>query len=185
LTDLLAVVFSFLEKEITMGYMQPRVFVADVYYVETECGTEIVEASIVGDNPSHDDFLQYIQGETIEEVELQKNKVLGHTTAPGYLDQTDLSVFDTEAEAWEYLVEEYPGVFTWHVDTTADPETENPLAWVYAPDETAALALRCAIQSIDGGRIEQDGSFLYAPIMSYKDAMEELEAAGFEVREEV
>jgi hypothetical protein len=161
-----------------MSFMQPRVFIANVFEVETDCGTEVVLEDVVGKDPSPEDFENYLEGE-YESHERFENAVLAHLTAPGYLDQTDLCRFETETEAWEYLVEQHPDAFTWQVETTA----ENPTAHIHAPTEEAALALRAAVQSVNGSNLEQDGTFLYAAVSDAEAASQELLDAGFRTEE--
>ena len=162
-----------------MSFMQPRVFTANVYAVNTEVGSELVLEETVGKNASREDFSQYVEGEEIGEVELIENAVLGHLTAPGYMDRTDFVVYNTEQEAWEDLIGIFPDAFTWSVEHSS----ENPTAHIYAACNEAAKALSEAVQSIDGSRLEVDGSFVYAVITSPEDATNELLDHGFETKE--
>jgi len=162
-----------------MSFMQPRVFIANVYEVETEVGTELVLEDVAGKGATAEGLSQYLEGDRIESIELKENAVLGHLTAPGYMDQTELEVFETELEAWESLVENHPEVFRWGVEHAA----ENPTAHIYAPTEEAAMALQAAVQSLNGALLERDGVFIYAAIMDPQAASQELSEQGFEVEE--
>ncbi len=88
-----------------MSFMQKQIWREDVWEVETSQGTELVPADLVGPKPSHEDFKDYLEGDEVYETELHKNKVLARMSAPGYMDQTCLLMFDTEQEAGLALTE--------------------------------------------------------------------------------
>lgn len=90
-----------------MAFMERQVVHGDWLRVETDNGTEFIPADLA-DKDDWDDIAQYIEGdvESIEDVE----GVTGwgaRMTAPGYLDCTPWSVFDTKQEAEDYLTEQY------------------------------------------------------------------------------
>ena len=168
-----------------MVFMKPVVFVANAYVVETEMGTETVLEEVAGPGASHYSLAKFLEGSNISSVELKKNQVLGHLSASGYMDQTDVERFDSIQEAWNSLVDQYPEAFEFQVEFTADQESgEMPTAHRHASCIEEALALRLAVQSVDGGHMELDGTFLYAPIADPQVAKDELEASGFTVIED-
>lgn len=65
-----------------MPYMVPVVEKTSVFVVETNCGTEVIPADLVGRDPSPNDFVDFIEGDDIEDFTLVKNAVVGHMTAP-------------------------------------------------------------------------------------------------------
>lgn len=111
---------SFMEKQITGNVRWLR--------VETTHGTEFVSVFDSGlDWPNSgtlrgealQDAITQLQDYTDGEPESWENiKGFGaRLSAPGYLDCTEWTVFDTETEAREYLDSEYP-------DEDESPETE-------------------------------------------------------------
>lgn len=90
-----------------MGFMQRQIELGDWYEVETDNGSEIIPADLVGTNPRLEDFELYCEGKP-REFELKKNKYGARLSAPGYMDKTDWDIFDTEDEAKKYLEETYP-----------------------------------------------------------------------------
>lgn len=88
---------SFMQRQITRKI--------EWYEVETNVGTEFVDASIFP-NPTLDDLAEYVEGKPES-----FRGITGHgcrLSAPGYMDCTDWSVFDTVKECEEYLDEYYP-----------------------------------------------------------------------------
>lgn len=97
------------------------------YVVDTSDGTEYIDASWIGDLPGLDnagDIVSFADDASIGDRETitdaLKDYVNGtiygveridgygaHLTMPGYLDQTEWSVFETEHDAIVYLVEMY------------------------------------------------------------------------------
>lgn len=51
-----------------------------------------------------DCFNWFDMSETLKELEIKRNAYGARTHAPGYLDSTEWTVFDTEEEALEYLL---------------------------------------------------------------------------------
>lgn len=163
-----------------MSFMKPVVVHTLALVVETRCdGTVIVPVDSPDEKPAMfaaDDVLSF-------EV---RRGFAARLSAPGYMDATDWSLHDTEAEAWASLVEEYPEAFTFVVELTADDDAGT--AHIYAPSDEAADAIRDALGSVCGQTIEQDGDFLYVSLAGLdedeRDAIrDEIEAAGFDTIE--
>ena len=90
-----------------MGFMEPQIELGNWYACEDKHGgTEIVPADLVGETPKLADFALYCEGDIVS-FELLKNKYGARLSAPGYMDKTDWSMFDTEEEAQKYLDEIY------------------------------------------------------------------------------
>lgn len=163
-----------------MTFMQPQVMKGEFYEVDTNSGTCIIPADVVGKDPTADMFDPYIA----DGVALAFEKKIGfgaRTSAPGFMDCTDWCLFNTEKEAWSYLIEQYPESFTWTIDDTT--------AHMYLPSTAAAEAMKEALQTIDGTRIESDNEFIYVAFNpedpdAPQRVQAELEAASFEVKED-
>lgn len=87
-----------------MPFMQPQIEHGEWYIVEATQGTFAVHA---GWGPTYNtslmDLRPYVDG-----MPISYERVTGYgarLSAPGYLDCTDWTVFDTEREAKEYLDE--------------------------------------------------------------------------------
>jgi len=97
-------------KSAQSDFMQPVVQFGEWYELETEMGTEVVPGDLVGSVDPDDDVMElfgdYIEGDDIYEVQLTKGYG-ARLSAPGYLDATEWTVFDTEQEAWDFLEEMY------------------------------------------------------------------------------
>lgn len=102
-----------------MAFMQKQITIKCAWYrVETTHGTEYIDADVIGkQEPADSDaFADYCEG-TVQSWEL----IQGHgarLSAPGYMDCTEWTVFDTEEEARKYLDETYP-------DDEEEDEEEN------------------------------------------------------------
>lgn len=94
-----------------MAFMQPKIYRADYFKVNTSCGTEIVPCDVIGltMNVHVDALLNYLEGTPDDPEELCEVSTgyLARLSAPGYLDCTDWSAHATEDEAREYLREMY------------------------------------------------------------------------------
>jgi hypothetical protein len=99
---------SFMQRQVTRKQRWLR--------VETTQGTEFLPADLVGDIADCHDaddmpiWFNKIQQFTTGEPESWET-IVGfgaRLSAPGYLDCTEWTVFETEAEAEEYLRENYP-----------------------------------------------------------------------------
>lgn len=106
-------------------------------------------------------------------------------SAPGYMDCTEWSVYETEKKAWTVLIDEYPEAFTWTVELTADDDAGT--AHIYMASDAAGKAMKEAVQSLGGANLERDGAFVYAALPSDEDGRNairtELDDAGFETEE--
>jgi hypothetical protein len=180
-----------------MGHMQPQVRFDRWYIVETTHGTVCVASDDVHNrgvllSRVHIAGLlrQYCEG-TVLSWEV-KDGFGARISAPGYMDCTEWDVFPgrgsdqkAETEAWAYLVENYPDVFTFAHDDHS--------IWRYCGSSAEARALRDAIQSVHGQRVEiSDGTFLSvfsvdendpAAEGMVKQAIEALELGGFTTEE--
>lgn len=90
-----------------MSFMRKNIYRADAYSVETNHGIEIVPVDVVGDKATAFDLKDFVEGSEIVDFERCNDKVLANMTAPGYMDSTELCMFDTEKEAEEYLDDLY------------------------------------------------------------------------------
>ena len=87
-------------------FMQPEIYEGDYWEVETDAGTEIVPTDVASDE---DELPDFIEGSEVLSAEL-KHGWLARIQAPGYLDSSPWSAFDTYDEAAEHLVEMYGDV---------------------------------------------------------------------------
>lgn len=118
-----------------MAFMVPEYTEGLWWEVETKYGGQIVPADLVGvpeefkEGATVDceaivfaelvsDLAEYIEGppEGVREITLKRG-VGARLQAPGYMDCTDWSVFDTEEEAKEHIRDTYE----------VDPDTGNDL----------------------------------------------------------
>jgi hypothetical protein len=109
-----------------MAFMQKQITVKRKWYeIETNAGTWFVDvADVDGGRFAKDleeglvldtwaletlskDYLQYTEGSRLEGLSVREGYG-ARLSAPGYLDCTDWSVFDTAEEAEKYLAENYP-----------------------------------------------------------------------------
>ena len=91
-----------------MGFMKPQIVYGAFWRVETTAGTEFIDADLIGRSELDD----CCEG-TIEEDE-DPEMIHGwgaRLSAPGYLDCTDWSVFNTQEKAESELREMYPEAF--------------------------------------------------------------------------
>jgi hypothetical protein len=96
-----------LERELDKlcGHLSPDIKHGTWYEVETSYGIDIVEAEIVGNDPTLEDFIDFCEGEP---ESFTKCKGWGaRMNAAGYMDCTEWSLFKTENEAAEWLIETY------------------------------------------------------------------------------
>ena len=180
---------------IKAAFMQPQVFKGDVLVVETDDGTSYIpgadakglmvetrNSSPEEVNTAVAEFLGMDDG-SVSEVSIEKGKWLARSSAPGYMDQTDYSMFDSEEEAWEYLIDMDASLFTWTVELTASDD-EGGTAHIYMESDAAAKAMQKAVQSIGGAKLERDGDFVYAPLSGNgEDVMSDLDGMGFSTEE--
>lgn len=77
-----------------------------VWVVDTDQGTEIVPIDVCDDREG---LTQYLQGEPydLQDAERRSGQYIARLSAPGFMDCTDWSIFDSYQAAAEYLVETY------------------------------------------------------------------------------
>ena len=102
---------------LAQGFMVPCVWQADVWEVSADHGsTYYVDANVAGvgkDGASPDNLQDYVEGTLdIDDdgrpiATLHRGVWMAQLSAPGYLDQTEPSMFSTRVEAEAYLVEMY------------------------------------------------------------------------------
>lgn len=94
-----------------MSFMKPEVFHGRFFRVNTSEGTEFVPVYVVGRTCSThvEALLNYLSGTPDDGDELCEihEGWLARMAAPGYLDCTDWSAYDTEEEAREALQDMY------------------------------------------------------------------------------
>ncbi len=185
-------------RKVKAGHMQAQVFKGDVLVVETDDGTSYIpgddakklmvetrNASPEEVNTAVAEFLGMDEG-SVSDVSIEKGKWLARSSAPGYMDATDYSMFDTEQEAWSYLIDMDPSLFTWSVELTADVDDEGigGTAHIYMDSDAAAKAMVDSVQSVEGSKLERDGDFVYVGLTGNGEAVkDELEAMGFGTEE--
>lgn len=181
-------------RKVKAAFMQPQVFKGTVLVVETDDGTNYIpgddakklmnetrNSSPEEVNLAVEEFLGLDEG-SVSDVSIETNKWLARSSAPGYMDATDYSMFDSEEEAWEYLIDMDASLFTWTVELTASEE--GGTAHIYMESDAAAKAMQKAIQSIGGAKLERDGDFVYAPLSGNgEDVMSDLDGMGFSTEE--
>jgi len=95
-----------------MAFMQKQVYFGGYFEIETNQGTEIVPADVIGRTMgTHvEAFNNYLEGKPFDEDEVIEHKEgwLGRMSAPGYMDCTAWAAYASEAEAIAEL-EEYFG----------------------------------------------------------------------------
>lgn len=160
-----------------MSHLVPRVFQDDLVMYEiggegpfllARGGLGALPFTLTDQDAVKDIVAKYIgleSGEEISGLEIKHQRWLAHLTAPGFLDQTEMDEFDTEAEAWDHLVSNHPEVFTWVV--------QGGTAHIYMPSDAASKAMVDHVQSIRGSRLERDGEFVYVPTGGGEDDVEE------------
>ena len=90
-----------------MPFMQAQVRHIAMFLVETSEGTECIPSDLVGDNPVHADFSDYVNGEVDVRVEVELFPGwYSRFSAPGYMDCTEwCGPHDTEEAALDALAE--------------------------------------------------------------------------------
>lgn len=93
------------------GFMTPDIYFGGFFLVETSAGTECIPADVIGRTCSTaaESFADYCEGSIDDPDALVEYREgwLARLSAPGYMDCTDWSHHETEADAVEYLVETY------------------------------------------------------------------------------
>lgn len=94
-----------------MGFMQKQIEEGFYFEIETNIGTEIVPAGVIGRYAAThiEAFANYLEGEPLDDDELVpvKHGWLARMSAPGYMDCTEWSAFATKQEAEDYLEDMY------------------------------------------------------------------------------
>ena len=193
-------------RKVNPSFMQPQVFRGDVLVVDTDDGTHYIPGDDAKSRASLDwrflayalckdsnaspeevntavaEFLGMDEG-SVSDVSIEKGKWLARSSAPGYMDATDYSMFDSEQKAWSYLIDMDPSLFTWTVELTASDE-EGGTAHIYMASDAAAKAMKADVQSINGSNLERDGDFVYVTLSGNGEAvMDELDSMGFSTEE--
>ena len=96
-----------------MSFMQPQIVFGRWVQVEGNVGTEIIDADLVGEIepyqgpaiPTPDSLADYCENTQVSEIKVVEGYG-ARLSAPGYLDCTPWSVFETEEEAQVYLDEQ-------------------------------------------------------------------------------
>lgn len=113
------------------GFMRPEVWQEDVWEVSANQGeTQYVPCSVAGSNPSG--LAEYVdgtidtndQGEPIATV--RPAVWCARLSASGYMDATDLAIFDSEEEARAYLAETYGDDLDLEDEEPEPPEDSEP-----------------------------------------------------------
>jgi hypothetical protein len=90
-----------------VAFMQRQITQKSKWFqVETSQGTDFIPADIAGTNPAIEDLTDYCEG-----IPVSFEVIEGYgarLSAPGYMDCTEWTVFETEKEAQDYLEEMYP-----------------------------------------------------------------------------
>lgn len=128
-----------------MAFMKPQVLLGVWIQFETSEGTQCVP-KICFDRNDHDN----IEEDSIEEITGYGARL----SAPGYLDCTEWTVFETETEAWQNLLDNYEEAFEWIWEPGHGYH-------MYCYNSLVASLIKNHYQSINGNTIEQDGSFIY------------------------
>lgn len=93
-----------------MAFMKPEVYEGQYYEVSANHGeTHIVPFDVVGNMNQYAALADYVEGEIDnpdDNTELCRGW-LCRLSAPGYLDCTEWSAFETEQEARDYLADMY------------------------------------------------------------------------------
>jgi hypothetical protein len=90
-----------------MGFMQKQITEKKLWWiVETTQGTDALPVDLIGKAPADSEaFRDYCEGDVLSWE--QREGYGARLSAPGYLDCTDWTVFDTSEEAEKYLEEMY------------------------------------------------------------------------------
>ena len=90
-----------------MGFMQRQITIKSKWFqVETSQGTDFIPDDIMGKNPTLEGFADFCEG-----IPVSFEAIEGYgarLSAPGYMDCTEWTVFQTAEEAQSYLEEMYP-----------------------------------------------------------------------------
>jgi hypothetical protein len=98
-----------------MSFMQPEIVFGSWIEVDGPCGTEFIDADLVGQVEEYhgtgtaitisEPLATYCENTIATEIKLVRGYG-ARFSAPGYLDRTEWAVFQSQAEAEEYLAEQ-------------------------------------------------------------------------------
>jgi hypothetical protein len=96
-----------------MSFMQPQIVFGRWIEVDGNVGTEVIDADLVGDIEPYQGpaipipklLADYCENRTATEIKVIEGYG-ARFSAPGYMDCTPWTVFETEEEAQEYLEEQ-------------------------------------------------------------------------------
>lgn len=86
-------------------FMQRQIVKSDWYEVDGNLGTEVFPSDVCS---SKRDARNLYSGARVDEVTFRKGWYGARLSAPGYMDCTEWTVFDSEEAARQYLAENYP-----------------------------------------------------------------------------
>lgn len=93
------------------SFLKPEIAFDEYFEVETTCGREIVPTDVIGRTMNVDvsALLDCLEGTPLDQDAIAEVKSgwLARMIAPGFLDCTDWTAFDTEEEARQYLFDTY------------------------------------------------------------------------------
>lgn len=84
-----------------MSFLKPQYEQGHWYEVETTEGTEALPVDLVGSCPTRDGFRDYLEGDYLSHERVSGIGV--RLSAPGYMDSTPWTVFETREQARKYL----------------------------------------------------------------------------------
>lgn len=93
-----------------MSFMVPDIRETDYYKVDTTHGLEFVPADLVGRDAMRNDLLPYCEGDILshdDAIEYVPRGYLARLSAPGYLDCTSWTAYESRDEAETALEELY------------------------------------------------------------------------------
>jgi hypothetical protein len=101
-------------EENAMPFMQPEVVFGRWIEVDGPCGTEFIDADLVGhvesyqgpDVPIPEPLAMFCENTMVTDIKVIESGWGCRFTAPGFLDCTPWTVFETEDEARKYLEEQ-------------------------------------------------------------------------------
>lgn len=99
-----------------MAFMEPEIHNSTYWEIETNGGTWFLPADVVGERGHKIGkryvkpallalFVDYVEATEIQSVTLREG-ILGRLSAPGYMDCTDWTPYDSESDAMADLTED-------------------------------------------------------------------------------
>jgi hypothetical protein len=97
-----------------MAFLEPQLEFGDWIEVDGPAGTEFIPADLVGEIDEYDGDLSplpealspYCENRQAWHIRRVKGRWGARLSAPGFMDATSWAVFETQAEAEEYLAEQ-------------------------------------------------------------------------------